>query len=299
MTLRKSGNRNSAEAPVAVITGGSRGIGFQTGRFLASQGWRTALCSRRLSDARKAAKAITADFNTPSVGVSADVANFQSLEEFANSVSKEWGVVRLLLCNAAVIGPIGKIADVDSRSVQAAVATNFLGVTNSIQAFWSLLSETSDFRIVALTGGGLGGPNQVHRAPGYVPTKAAVASLVEILSEEVREAGGTINAVAPGNIPTDFMKSVLEADVDDAGDVLLAQAQDRDGKGIGDSLDDFFSLLSFILSNESLHINGRFLSSRWNSKNQLQELTASDWSDSFLRLRRIDDQLFGKIAHDK
>ena len=277
---------------VAVITGGSKGIGRETAHALAADGWDIALCSRDSRDAETTALEIASVHGVSSYGARADIIDSGAMDEFASEVARQWTGVDLLVCNAAVLGPVGSVPEVPAGAIESALLVNVVGTTNSIRSFWPLLSRSDVFRIIALAGGGLGGPGQMTRAPAYVPSKAAVVSLVEIISDDVVEAGGTINAIAPGNIPTSFMRSVLDAGESAAGETLFTQAREREGRPIGDSLSHFLSLLRFIASPESAPISGRFLSARWNSPDQLRAIINVGLTDNLFRLRRIDNDLY-------
>ena len=277
---------------VAVVTGGSRGIGLETCGYLASRGWNIALCSRDGDDAETAAELIRRTHGVDAIGTPADVSSPDDMDDFAARVRRELGQVRALVCNAAVLGPVGRLEQIRSADLLDTFAVNVLGFSNACRSFWSDLRSVGDFRIVALAGGGLGGPGQMTRAPGYVPSKSALVSMVEVINDEVVEAGGTVNVVAPGNIPTGFMRSVLDAGPAAAGDVLYSQAADREGKQIGDSLGRFLDLLEFLLGEDARFISGRFLSARWNDPASLMTRTDEGLSDAMFRLRRIDDDLF-------
>lgn len=278
--------------PVAVITGGSRGIGFETAAFLSHRGWDIALCSRDASEAKSAAQHISAASEANVFSAGADVSNATDMKHFASQVIEHFGSLKALICNAAVLGPVGRLADVTSRDMTTAFNVNVMGFVNPCQSFWSYLESTQAFRIIALAGGGLGGPGQMTRAPAYVPSKAALASMTEIISEEVVNAGGTVNVVAPGNIPTGFMKSVLDAGSQAAGEALYGQAIAREGADIGESLGRFLDLLEFLLDESSEFISGRFLSARWNTPESLNKIGPQGLTDSMFRLRRIDDDLY-------
>jgi NAD(P)-dependent dehydrogenase (short-subunit alcohol dehydrogenase family) len=279
-------------SPVAVITGGTRGIGYATCEYLASQGWSVGLCSRDKNEAEVVARAITEKFGVATFGYAADVANPEEVRQFAQRATHHLGSVTALVCNAAILGPVGRLVDVSFRDLADTFAVNVIGFTTCVQAFWENLISTDGFRIVTLAGGGLGGPGQMVRAPAYVPSKSALVSIVELISDEVTGAGGTVNVIAPGNIPTDFMKAVLEAGPILAGEVLFSQAAERTDREIGDSLQRYFDLLGFLLSDEASSISGRFLSARWNEPSSLSDLLAFNMSESLFRLRRIDNDLY-------
>jgi len=272
--------------PVVVITGGTRGIGYETGRALAGDGWRVALCARDQETASNIAREFAERYSTSQ----------RSVQHFAGEVNARFKAVDLLICNAAVLGPVGKIVDVQEAEFGAALRTNVMGVVHSIHAFWGQLVSAESFRIIVLAGGGLGGPRPLERSLAYVPSKAAVVSIVELLANEVEQAGGTINAVAPGNIPTTFMDPVLHVDQEIAGAHLVSQVRERANGSVDASIQDFLAMVRYLVLPESSHINGRILSARWDRIDQLSSLQKSDISDNLFRLRRIDESLFSETA---
>jgi 3-oxoacyl-[acyl-carrier protein] reductase len=278
--------------PVAVVTGGTRGIGYETAVYLASLGWSVALCSRDQDEALTAARRIGSTYPVETFGAGADVSDPSQVRQFAEQVVERLGQVKVLVCNAAVLGPVGRIKDVSPDAIASSFAVNVYGFSNCVTFFWPSLEKASPFRIIALAGGGLGGPNQMKRAPAYVPSKSALVSMVELISDEVVSAGGTANVIAPGDIPTNFMKTVIDAGPIAAGDLLYSQALQREGKDIGSAHQRFLELLVFLLSEQSSKISGRFLSARWNDPVSLYERSRLDLSESLFRLRRIDDDLF-------
>lgn len=284
------------KSPVVVITGGTRGIGYETGRALAMDGWRIALCARDQESASDVAEELSERYSTETYGAVADVASQISVRHFADEVNSRFEAVNLLICNAAVLGPVGKLVDVQRAELGAAFMTNVMGVVNSIDAFWDQLVSAEGFRIIVLAGGGLGGPNPLERALAYVPSKAAVVSIVELLSNEVEQAGGTINAVAPGNIPTTFMDPILCVDQETAGAQLVSQIRERANGSIDASIQDFLAMVRYLVLPGSSHINGRILSAKWDRIDQLSSLQKSDISDNLFRLRRIDESLFSEAA---
>lgn len=280
---------------VAVIVGGSRGIGFEAAKHLASRGWEIALCSRG-EDGARAARELSDIFQRQTHHFQVDVADARSVEHLAQAVSKHVDHIDALVFTAGILGPVGPLSVVNPELLEYAVNVNFTGFANSVHHFWQLFLRSSSFRIIALAGGGLGGPGQMSRAPAYVPSKAALASLVEILAEEVGSAGGTINAISPGNIPTSFMDEVIESGEGLAGEILYRQAVERVGKSVGSSIAPFLNLIDFLLEPTSTSVSGRFLSAKWDEVEKIEDSCDSPNGNEMYRLRRIDNDLYG-IGH--
>lgn len=266
----------------AIVTGASRGLGRITALHLARQSWRVAMTARNkfVVDSPDAACVI------------ADVASPTSMHECAQQTLSTLGPASLLVCNAAVLGPIGRVIDCDSDEVESALRTNIVGVMNTIRAYWSQLQQTQHGRIIVVSGGGTGGPRPMLRAPAYVPSKAAACALVEVLAPECAEIGAAIIAVAPGAvIPSEFLAKVSSYPTDVAGESLVNEAvTQRAAKE--SAADGYLQLLDYLAGDAGAHFNGALLSGKWNTPEQLNTLITSGVSSNMYRLRRIDGDLF-------
>ena len=280
----------------AVITGGSRGIGLHTARRFALNGWNVGICGRNSSDINNAKDEIENTFKVKVFCSTADVASVPDMKRFARQAGQYFGNIDTLICNAAVLGPVGHISSIDLSAIEKTLSVNILGLYNSIQAFWPFLSRSPSARILLVSGGGLGGPNQIQRASAYVPSKAALGLLAEILADDLRSINGAIIAVAPGGvIPTDFLKSVITAGIEAAGESLFNDAIRQQEEQMGMSLGDYSSLVDFLMTEDGIALNGRLLSAKWNQVNDLKKEIQQGLNSDTYRLRRIDNQLYKSI----
>jgi NAD(P)-dependent dehydrogenase (short-subunit alcohol dehydrogenase family) len=134
----------------------------------------------------------------------------------------------------------------------------------------------------------VGGPGIPSRLSAYVASKGAVMVLTEALAAEL-PAGVTINSVAPGAVPTDFMREVLDVGPDVAGDKLFETVRSTPMP----DLQPLRDLVLYLSGDESGWLNGRCLSARWDPPSQLRALAVADVAPSRFRLRRIDEDLYG------
>jgi NAD(P)-dependent dehydrogenase (short-subunit alcohol dehydrogenase family) len=86
----------------AVVTGGTRGIGYGVAEGLAAEGVQVALCSRDSSEADEAARRIGDKFGTPAIGLPVDVTKAEDIDGFTVSVEKDFGGVDILISNAGM-----------------------------------------------------------------------------------------------------------------------------------------------------------------------------------------------------
>jgi len=277
---------------VAVVTGASRGLGLITANHLHRQGWGVAAIARSAPNTAPWSTSDAEGVSGSGIFVNGDVASRDDMARCAESTRAHLGSARLLICNAAILGPIGRLHELSATEYKRAIEVNFLGVVNTIAAYWSQLAEVSDARVIVVTGGGMGGPRPLLRAPAYVPSKAAVASLVEVLAPEFAEIGASITAVAPGAvIPTDFLRSVSAIPPATAGAQLANEAKIQ-RTAPADAADGYLRLLDYLASAPGRQLNGVILSGRWNTASQLDDALRDGLSPNMYRLRRIDGDLF-------
>ncbi len=289
MELRKS---RSINRPIVVVTGGSRGIGRQLSRRLAAHGWDVAICSRSATQSGNAAAQLARDFGVRSLGVQADVASDTDMSAFAEHVNRELGKPSALICNAAILGPVGTINQTSAVEWASAHSVNVLGTVHAIRAFWEVISRQQDGRILCMSGGGIGGPNAMKRASAYTSSKSAIAALVESLSQDLNGSHATINMIAPGSVPTTFMDGLVAAGPARSGEAQYLEALSRKNNQAEDLPQPLIDLVFYLLSKASRHINGCLLSGRWDTPQGLNSLRDTPRRQNLYKLRRVDDTLF-------
>jgi NAD(P)-dependent dehydrogenase (short-subunit alcohol dehydrogenase family) len=278
---------------VAVVSGASRGLGFETARYLARRGASVAVCGRTADDAQEAAKAIGAEFATECLGSAVDVADPEAGFRFAEQVNSELGPTRFLINNAAILGPVGRLRREILTDWSSTIDVNLKGPGFLIAAFSEQIKAAGSGRVINLSGGGVGGPNPMQRVSAYGASKAGIGFLTELLADEMAAIGATINAIAPGSFPTTFLSGVLTADEAETGPELRLDAASRDGRIDRTTLTPFFNLVDFLLDPASNWLTGRVLSARWDTPDALNSARALDQlTTNMYRLRRIDGDLF-------
>lgn len=187
---------------VALVTGGSRGIGAASARALAEQGADIAISYVSSPDK---AEAVVADLKSTGVNArayQADQASAEDVERLVNKVADDFGHLDILVNNAAVaVG--GAIDDpaTDAAALARQDAVNVHGVISAIRAASKRMGEGG--RIVTI------GSMLADRAsfPGladYTATKAAVVGYTKGAARDLGPRGITVNVVQPGSIDTDM-----------------------------------------------------------------------------------------------
>jgi len=191
---------------VAVVIGGTSGIGRALGLGLAEAGADVAPMSRRREQVESAADAIAA-LGRRTARVVADVTDRASLEAALGEVVASLGHVDILV-NAAGRTERKPTLDVDDAAWDVILDTNLSGTLRACQVFGRHMLERGYGRIVNIAS--LSSFVALFEVAAYSASKAAVVSLTQSLALEWGPRGVNVNAIAPGVFPTDLNRSLLE-----------------------------------------------------------------------------------------
>jgi NAD(P)-dependent dehydrogenase (short-subunit alcohol dehydrogenase family) len=187
--------------PVAVVTGGNRGIGLEVCRQLAARGYAVVLGSRSSAKGAAAAAALDGDVRVCAL----DVADDASVAAAASRVADELGRVDVLVNNAAILYDTWARAEsADLGQVHEAVETNLFGAWRTTQAFLPLLRQSPHPRIVNVSSEGGSLASMSGGTPAYSVSKAALNALTRLLAGELSRDRVLVNAICPGWTDTDM-----------------------------------------------------------------------------------------------
>jgi 3-oxoacyl-[acyl-carrier protein] reductase len=202
---------------VAVVTGGSRGIGLSIAERLARAGARLAICGRGDDALARAAAVITAArAGTEVLWLRCDVAQFADARHFHAAVDAQLGVPDIVVNNAGVVAR-ARLDEMSESTWDHVVDANLKGTFNISRVFLPQMRSRGSGRIINISSisGRLGTP----RLTAYCAAKHGVIGLTRALAEETREVGIQVNAICPGSVDTEMLRGSGFAPQMGAGDI--------------------------------------------------------------------------------
>lgn len=196
-----------------------------------------------------------------------------------------------LICTAGNFGASGDFVEVDFPAWQQSFSLNFFSPAAMVQAFARGLKarKLAEGRVALLSGAGVGSSRSFAGATSYSTNKASLTHFVEAVAPELAPLGISINAVAPGAVVSRLTDEIIAAGGNYGRE---AQALKTSGKGVPPELAaDFVALL---LGPGAARVTGRLLSARFDREQVEHHAAKVQESPDLFRLRRIDEQLFGK-----
>lgn len=235
---------NKLENKVAVVTGGSSGIGLATAKELIIQGAKVIVTGRNQAALESTAKEIGA------TAIVSDQSNLLDIDALVDKTKHQFGKIDILVLNAGIYS-IVPFEMVTESNYDFIMGINLKGVFFTLQKFVPILNEGASVVLISALGGYT---NVVPGTSVYNSTRAAVNSLVRSISIELAPKGIRVNAVCPGPIETPiFGKMGLPDEV--LGQFAGAIVNKVPLKRFGSPL-DVAKLVSFISSDDGSFITG-------------------------------------------
>jgi len=263
------------DGKVAIITGGSLGIGLAISKAFVGEGANLVIASRTeltLENKLAISRASEACFNT----FQTDVSQPNDVKRMVDFTLDKFGTIDILVNCAGIYGPIGLVTEIDVNQWLETININLYGTFLCMKAVLPIMMKKNKGKIVNVSGGG--GASPLPRFSAYGASKAAVIRLTETIANEVKDYKIDINAIAPGAVNTRLLDQALSAG-DAAGKdfrlKVLKQLQDG-----GVPAEKVADLALFLSSDESDGLTGRLISLLWDkwkeSPKHLKEIMSSD-----------------------
>lgn len=270
----------------AIVTGGSQGFGRAIAEAYLDEGANVVVAARSgdTLDAAAAQLAERIDDRARVFAVQVDVARPDDVERLVTESLARFGSIEVLVNNAGVYGPMGRIEEIDWAAWVDAIAINLLGSVIVARAVVPHMRARGYGKIVQLSGGGATAP--LPRLSAYAASKAAIVRFAETLAEEVRDSGIDVNAIAPGALNTRLLDEVLEAGPERVGQSFYDRAVRQAEEG-GAPLDRGAALAVYLGSAASDGVTGKLLSALWDPWTRLGEVRDELGASDVYTLRRI------------
>jgi NAD(P)-dependent dehydrogenase (short-subunit alcohol dehydrogenase family) len=242
------------QAPLILITGGSRGVGAATARLAAERGYDVAIS---FIANEPAALAVVADIQAQgrrALAVRADSADPEQVAEMFTAIDREFGRIDVLVNNAALLAPQSRLEDLDFARMQRIFAVNAIGPILCAQQAIKRMAYRHSGRggsviNVSSASARLGSPNEYV---DYAASKGAVETFTTGFAKEVAREGIRVNCIRPGHIYTDMHASGGEPE-------RVDRVKDSIPMGRGGQPEEVARAILWLASAEASFITGTFL----------------------------------------
>jgi NAD(P)-dependent dehydrogenase (short-subunit alcohol dehydrogenase family) len=200
-------NRSVQQKKVAIVTGSSSGIGFETSLLLAGNGFYTYATMRNIGKSHKIAEIAERD-NLSLEVLQLDVSDDKSVKDAIDIIAEKQGRIDVVVNNAGY-GSTGAVEEFSIDEIKAQFETNFFGAVRVIQSVLPLMRTQRNGIIVNISS--IGGRIAFPFSPSYASTKFAIEGMSEALQYEVAQFGIRVILIEPGIIKTNFFENIKRA----------------------------------------------------------------------------------------
>jgi NAD(P)-dependent dehydrogenase (short-subunit alcohol dehydrogenase family) len=239
------------EGKVAVITGGSSGIGLATAhRFVSEEGAYVFITGRRQSELDAAVKQIGKN-NNNIIGVQGDVSNLPDLDRLYATVKEQKGHIDILFANAG-IGEFALLGEITEAHFDKTFGINVKGLLFTVQKALPLFQDGSAGSIIL--NASIASSKGFEMSTVYSATKAAIRSFARTWTVDLKDRKIRVNAISPGPIDTPIFSSVIQTEeqIEQIKASLVASVP----MGRMGSPDEVAKAVSFLASDDSSYVTG-------------------------------------------
>lgn len=236
------------EGKVAIITGGSRGIGRATALAFAEEKSKVAVASRKLPDLKAVVKEINA-LGGEGLAVVAHMGKSEDIRNLVDQTVNHFGRIDILVNNAASNPAIGPSEDMEERTWDHVMNVNLKGVFLLTQLVGRLMIKQGGGKIINISSTGGIKPGQ-NGLLAYNVSKGGIIMMTKALAQEWGKYNIRVNVVAPGLVET-HLAEALYNDEEYGKRVLQSVSMGRLGQP-----DEIASVILFLASQASNYMNG-------------------------------------------
>ncbi len=233
---------------VAIVTGGSRGIGLGIAEALSREGVHVVVVATQQAKCDEVAASLATQYGTQSIGLACDVSSSVSVQAMVKAVVEKFGHVDILINNAGITRD-NLVLRMSDDEWQQVVNVNLNSVFNCTKAVLRPMLKQKKGRIVNISSvvGVMGNPGQAN----YAASKAGIIGFSKSIAKEIGAKGITCNVVAPGFIDTDMIATLPAEYIDN---IIALVPQRRLG-----SVEDVSGVVLFLSSDMSAYVTGQVI----------------------------------------
>jgi 3-oxoacyl-[acyl-carrier protein] reductase len=208
---------------IALITGGTKGIGYGIAASMLEEGMNVAITGRSAEGVQAAQKELSKIGKGEVLGLVSDVRDLTSLENAVKSITVKWGKIDILIANAGV-GHFAPISDLTLEQWNETIDINLTGVFNSVKACLPSLKETKGYIITIAS---LAGTNFFAGGSAYNASKFGLVGFTQAMMLDLRQEGINVSTIMPGSVATYFDnhipndKDAWKIQIEDLGQIVV------------------------------------------------------------------------------
>ncbi len=274
------------ENNVVLITGASKGIGFEISKSFLENGSNLVICSSNSKRIKESFQKLLKlkKKNQKLYYLKIDISSENQVKKLVNFTLKKFKKIDILINNAGIYGPKGPIESVNWKDWIKTIQINLFGSVLLCKEIIPHFKKLNKGKIIQLSGGGAASP--LPRISGYAVSKAGITRFVENLSEELKGYNIDINAVAPGAINTNMLEEILRTSPKKIGTYYYKKALKQKKLG-GSSYKSCTDLILFLASKYSNGIRGKLISAIWDDWSNFPKYRKKINDSDLFTLRRI------------
>lgn len=188
------------QTKTALITGGSKGIGYGIAEVLIQDGIRVAITSRSQDSADEAAASLNKIKPGFAIGIEADVRDLPSQQQAVDKIITEWGQLDYVIANAGV-GHFASIQELTPEQWHETIDINLTGVFYTAKATLDALKKTEGYFITIAS---LAGTNFFEQGSAYNASKFGLVGFTQAVMLDLRKEGIKVTTIMPGSVATYF-----------------------------------------------------------------------------------------------
>lgn len=283
-------NKMKLENKIALITGGSGGIGKAIAKTFLKEGAKVVIAAKNKKKLEDTVKELKYSENKSIKYIQTDVSKPKEVKNLIEQIKLDYGKIDILVNAAAIQSPIGPFLEIDLDEAIKNIETNFIGTMLTCKYVLPIMIQNKKGKIINFSGGG-----SLSSRPNfsiYGSAKTAVIRFTETLAEEVKKYGVYANVMAPGSVDTGMVTEILNLG-QKAGEKAIKEAE-RVRKTGGTGVEPAVELAVFLASDASDNITGKLISAPWDDWKNFNKRIKELKNSSLYTLRRIDGRTFSE-----